>query len=119
FHGSPALIYFPLFLLTWAAFRFGAFGLGGSLLIIAVISIEGAMHGTGPFTLSSNQVNVFSLQILLCTAGIPFTVLTALSTERKQVESAITGLTGRLIVAQEEERSRIAGEIHDDYQQRL
>jgi len=77
------------------------------------------MHGRGPFTFSLNQVNVFSLQILLCTAGTPLTVFAALMTERRQVESAIIGLSGRLIVAQEEERSRIAGEIHDDYQQRL
>ena len=40
-------------------------------------------------------------------------------TERKAAEEAITTLSGRLINAQEEERSRIAREIHDDYQQRL
>ena len=119
FHGSPALIYVPLTLLTWAAFRFGALGLGGSLLTIAVIAIEGATHGTGPFTFGFNKVDVLSLQILLCTAATPLTLLTALITERRQVGLAITNLSGRLIVAQEEERSRIAREIHDDYQQRL
>src|SRR5215469_3592052 len=40
-------------------------------------------------------------------------------TERKRAEEALKGLSGRLIKAQEEERSRIAREIHDDYQQRL
>jgi PAS domain S-box-containing protein len=40
-------------------------------------------------------------------------------TERKEAEEALTSLSGRLIEAQEEERSRIAREIHDDYQQRL
>jgi PAS domain S-box-containing protein len=40
-------------------------------------------------------------------------------TERKVAEEAIASLSGRLINAQEEERSRIAREIHDDYQQRL
>jgi signal transduction histidine kinase/ABC-type uncharacterized transport system substrate-binding protein len=40
-------------------------------------------------------------------------------TERKMAEEALSALSGRLIDAQEEERKRIAREIHDDYNQRL
>jgi len=40
-------------------------------------------------------------------------------TERKLAEEALASLSGRLIDAQEEERKRIAREIHDDYTQRL
>jgi PAS domain S-box-containing protein len=40
-------------------------------------------------------------------------------TERKMAEEALSRLSGRLIDAQEEERKRIAREIHDDYNQRL
>jgi len=40
-------------------------------------------------------------------------------TDRMRAEEALKSLSGRLIKAQEEERSRIAREIHDDYQQRL
>jgi signal transduction histidine kinase len=38
---------------------------------------------------------------------------------RRRVEAELATLGGRLIEAHEEERSRIAREIHDDYQQRL
>jgi PAS domain S-box-containing protein len=40
-------------------------------------------------------------------------------TDRKLAEEALASLSGRLIDAQEEERKRIAREIHDDYSQRL
>ncbi len=40
-------------------------------------------------------------------------------TDRKLIEEAFASLSGRLIEAQEEERKRIAREIHDDYTQRL
>jgi PAS domain S-box-containing protein len=40
-------------------------------------------------------------------------------TERKTSEESLHTLTGRLISAQEDERARIARELHDDFSQRL
>ena len=40
-------------------------------------------------------------------------------THRKQADEALVSLSGRLIEAQDEERKRIARELHDDYNQRL
>ncbi|HEX4921740.1 MAG TPA: PAS domain S-box protein, partial [Candidatus Bathyarchaeia archaeon] len=40
-------------------------------------------------------------------------------TERKQVEEALSGISRKLIAAQEQERTRIARELHDDIAQRL
>jgi signal transduction histidine kinase len=40
-------------------------------------------------------------------------------TERKRLEESLTGMTRKLIEAQEQERSRIGRELHDDVNQRL
>jgi PAS domain S-box-containing protein len=40
-------------------------------------------------------------------------------TRRKQMEGALSGMTKKLIEAQEQERARIARELHDDITQRL
>jgi PAS domain S-box-containing protein len=40
-------------------------------------------------------------------------------TERKLAEEALKGMSGKLLEAQEQERSRIARELHDDINQRL
>jgi PAS domain S-box-containing protein len=40
-------------------------------------------------------------------------------TERKLAEEALYGISGRLIEAQEQERTRIARELHDDFSQRM
>ena len=40
-------------------------------------------------------------------------------TERKRAEEALSGMTRKLVQAQEQERARIARELHDDINQRL
>jgi PAS domain S-box-containing protein len=40
-------------------------------------------------------------------------------TERKQAEEALSGMTRKLVEAQEQERARIGRELHDDINQRL
>jgi signal transduction histidine kinase len=46
-------------------------------------------------------------------------VLAAIVEERKRAEEELTGMSGRLIEAQEQERARIGRELHDDFGQRL
>jgi PAS domain S-box-containing protein len=77
----PALVYLPLPLLLWAAVRFGPAGVNTSLLIVAFLSISGAVQGRGPFATSSPAENVLALQLFLLVISLPLMFLAALIAE--------------------------------------
>jgi len=79
---SPALLYAPLPFLLWAAFRFGPGGASASLLVFALLSVWGAIHGRGPFVGASTGDNVLSLQLFLIVTYIPLLALAAAIRER-------------------------------------
>jgi signal transduction histidine kinase len=68
------------------------------------------LRGLITFGLASRPVRRRQCEASLVTAG---------DVERKNGAVALASLSGRLIKAHEEERCRIAREIHDDYNQRL
>lgn len=80
----PALLYLPMPLLLWAAIRFGPRGASSALLLLAVLSISGAVHGLGPFISGTSSENVLALQLFLITASTPLLFLAALISEGRQ-----------------------------------
>ena len=115
----PSAIYSLVPLLLWAALRFGSLGVSTSMIVILFLSIWGAMHGHGPFRGPEPMRNVLSLQVFLIFAAAPFMVLAAVVEERARARLVEKELSRRLISAQEQERIRIARELHDDVCQRL
>jgi len=85
---TPALLYSLLPFLLWSALRFGVWGISTSMIVLAFVSIWGAVHGRGPFLESSPLHNVLSLQLFLSFAAATFMVLAALAEEQKQSERA-------------------------------
>ncbi len=71
---------------------------------------------SGPmrWVMSRGGRRVFTVDGRSMLMGITFDI-----TERRRSEEALRTLGGRLIKAQEQERARIAGELHDDIGQRL
>ena len=116
---TPALLFLPLALLAWATARFGSGGLSLCFLIISVAAMWFVMHGQEPFPSVSLPQNVLPLQILMCTVMLPLMFLSGFMTEARQTQTSLRQLSANLIDAQEQERARIARELHDDINQRL
>ncbi|MGC1256954.1 MAG: PAS domain S-box protein, partial [Candidatus Acidiferrales bacterium] len=87
----PALLYSLLPFLLWAALRFGSTGVSTSMIVIALVSIWGVVHGRGPFAGPEPLDNVLSLQLFLLLTTAPFMVLAVIVEERKQSEEELRG----------------------------
>jgi integral membrane sensor domain MASE1 len=95
----PALLYSLIPFLLWSGLRFGATGISTSVIVVAFLSIWGAVHGRGPFTGPDPLSNVLSLQLFLFFAATPFMVLAALVDEHKQAEEELRKSEERLRLA--------------------
>jgi signal transduction histidine kinase len=116
---TPALLFLPLPFLLWAAARFGVAGLSFALLSLALTSTWYTMHGRAPFPYASLGQNILSLQILFCMVAVPLMFLSAVMTEARHTQESLRRMSASLLEAQEQERHRIARELHDDLGQEL
>jgi PAS domain S-box-containing protein len=87
--GSPLLLYALVPLLLWSALRFGTTGVASSMVVVAFLSIWGAVRGVGLFTLAAPLSSVFSLQVFLLIAAIPFMVLAAIVEDRQDTAQSL------------------------------
>lgn len=114
-----AFLYSFVPFLLWAALRFGSMGVSTAMIVISFWSIWGAIYGHGPFAAPESIDSVLSLQLFLMFASIPFMTLAVMAEERARHVKALSSVSRRLIEAHEEERQRIARELHDDFNQRI
>jgi PAS domain S-box-containing protein len=96
---SPALLYSLVPFLLWSAMRFGSMGISSAVLVVALLSIWGAVHGRGPFVDRGPFDNVSSIQLFLMCTAIPFMFLAALGEEHKRDEEALRKSEERLRLA--------------------
>ncbi len=86
---APVLLYSLLPFLLWSALRFGMTGISTSMIVVAFLSIWGAVHARGPFNGAEPLNNVMSLQLFLFFAVAPFMVLAVLVEERERTGHAL------------------------------
>src|SRR5215813_5226330 len=124
-HDVLAFGVFPF--IIWAAIRLGMVGSSMAVLVIATIATSETALGSGPFAQGSPFQNSALLQVYLAVLAISGLSLAAVIAEREQAEAERTqsirdqanqaevlrDLSGRLLQMQDEERRRLARELHD------
>ena len=115
----PAVLYSPLPLILWAAIRFGQRGASGAVLVITVVSIWQNLHGSRLFNDLNPERNVLALQVFLMGLAVPVFLLGSAIDELRRTGEATRELARALLRAQDEERRRIARDLHDSTGQNL
>jgi signal transduction histidine kinase len=112
-----AFAVFPF--VIWAAIRFRTAGASAACFLIAVIAVWGTAEGYGPFLRHDPVHNAVLLQLFLAVLSISGLTLAAVIDERSHAELALADLSGQLLQLQDQERRRLARELHDSTGQNL
>jgi signal transduction histidine kinase len=116
---GPTMLLLPLPLLIWAAVRFGEKGASAAILMVAVIFTWDALHRGTLFPHADPERSLMVLQLFLTGISIPILLLGALIDELRRTERMTRELATSVMRAQDEERRRIARDLHDSTGQNL
>lgn len=122
----PLLLLAPVPLAIYVALRSQIPGTSVVNLVIGMIAIQLSLSKDGPFVQGGVSHTNLSVQLWMLGMTIASLFLAAMVEQRRATQRALSAsssevreLAGRLIVAQEQERARIARDLHDDINQRL
>jgi signal transduction histidine kinase len=115
----PVLLFSPLPFVLWAAVRYGEKGASGAILVVTVVLTSRTLHGSGLLFDADPERSVLALQLFLTGLSIPVLLLGALIDELRGAEHSLRELAISVVRAQDEERRRIARDLHDSTGQNL
>jgi len=115
----PALLLSSLPFVLWAAVRYGEKGASGAILVVTVVLTWRTLHGSGLLFDADPERSVLALQLFLTGLSIPVLLLGALIDELRGTEQTLRELAISVVRAQDEERRRIARDLHDSTGQNL
>jgi len=123
---TPLLTLAPIPLLVWALIVFGIAGASVTMLAVAVLGMQLGVENLGPFGFWTPERNLLTGQAWTLCTGFALLFLGALSEQKlsnriklQRAYARLGEVTGRMLVVQEEERTRIARDLHDDVNQSL
>lgn len=123
---TPLLTLAPIPLLVWTLIVFGIAGASMTLLAVAVLGMQLGLESMGPFGFWTPERNLLTGQAWTLCTGFALLFLGALSEQKlssriklQRAYARLGEVTGRMLVVQEEERTRIARDLHDDVNQSL
>ena len=116
---AVVLLFAPLPLVLWAAVRHGEKGASGAILIVTVVLTWRTLNGPSLFPGEAPERSLLALQLFLMGLSIPMLLLGALVDELRRAERTTRELAASLLTAQDEERRRIARDLHDSTGQNL
>jgi signal transduction histidine kinase len=119
FRESGPLVYVTFPGLLWAALRFGPRGATLAIAVTVGVAVWDTTHLLGPFVFDSIPRSTLNLQLYIAVAAVSTLLLTAVVAERGRLADRLTAARARMVEATDEERQRIARNIHDGAQQRL
>ncbi|HVI55364.1 MAG TPA: MASE1 domain-containing protein [Luteibacter sp.] len=122
----PVLCLAPAPIIIAAIIRAQMTGSSIAVFIIVIMAGHLSVGGYGPFTASTAQETTLALQLWTLTAALSALTLGVVVEQRFASRRALDDaheelreMTGRLIATQEQERARLARDLHDDINQRL
>jgi signal transduction histidine kinase len=119
FPAAVLLLFAPLPLVLWAAVRHGEKGASTAILIVTVVLTWRTLNGPSLFPGEAPERSLLALQLFLMGLSVPVLLLGALIDELLRAERTTRELAASLLTAQDEERRRIARDLHDSTGQNL
>jgi signal transduction histidine kinase len=123
---SPALCILPAPIVLVGIVRAQMAGSSVLIFAIAVMAAHLSVAGFGPFLADSQRETALSVQLWTLLSALSAAALSVLAEQRERAlrdlgdaHRQLRSLAGRLIATQEEERARLARDLHDDVSQRL